>query len=175
MSGNAQAAVNEKYAGERYKPKVPACAESKIELNFNGSRLLMTVKGDKNRYFTYQAVSGRPNQSGKFVYSDERQKKAFEGPIQQADYWINPDEIWENSWYKFWVSDEAWGEFRITIHPYPSTKTHGRGGFFIHGGTVRGSADCIDLTTHISQFIKDLKRELNGRLNSYVPLRVRYH
>ena len=38
----------------------------------------------------------------------------------------------------------AWGNYRITIHPFTTTETYGRGGFFIHGGDQLGSAGCID-------------------------------
>ena len=46
----------------------------------------------------------------------------------------------------------AWGSHRITIHPFDSTHTFGRGGFFIHGGTMPGSAGCIDLTSGMPRF-----------------------
>jgi hypothetical protein len=73
-------------------------------------------------------------------------------------YWMNPDELWTNSWYKR-GSEASWGKYRITIHPFSTTETHKRGGFFIHGGKVLGSVGCIDLTSHIEEFVSNLRGE----------------
>ena len=80
-----------------------------------------------------------------------------------------------NAWYKITASDDAWGDYRITIHPYPAAQTYSRGGFFIHGGISRGSDGCIDLTSNISKFYRDIHRELNGNTNCYIELTVRYN
>lgn len=84
--------------------------------------------------------------------------------------------MWENNRFKSLVRTprSAWGNFRLTIHPYPSTQTHGRGGFFIHGGSVPGSAGCIDLMVNIDKFVERLKDELEGLPECYIPLTVRY-
>jgi hypothetical protein len=81
--------------------------------------------------------------------------------------------MWENKWYKM-GSRAAWGNFRLTIHPYPSTETYGRGGFFIHGGSTPGSAGCIDLSTNIDKFVEKLTTELKGLPKCYIPLTVLY-
>jgi hypothetical protein len=56
----------------------------------------------------------------------------------------------------------------------PGTETHGRGGFFIHGGSVAGSAGCIDLTADINRFMTRLREPLRNAPNCYVPVTVRY-
>jgi hypothetical protein len=48
---------------------------------------------------------------------------------------------------------------RYTIHPYISTETYGRGGFFIHGGDAPGSIGCIDLWDHMEDFVPVVKDE----------------
>jgi len=164
----------DKYASERFKPKSPACAKSHINLLFNGKKLIMTSGIKKKRVYRYMADSGKPNEMGRFSYSKERQKTPYKGPIPEGEYWINPDEFWENAWYKI-GSESAWGKYRITIHPFPKTNTYNRGGFFIHGGDLPGSAGCIDLTTQMSQFYKDLKREINTNTNCYIILKVDYN
>jgi hypothetical protein len=141
----------DKYADERYDPSLAHC--SQLSLEFDGKELKLL--GGKTAY-SYPAVSGRPNKDGKFDYSPDNQKKINAGPIPEGKYWINPDEIWENAWYKIGASEEAWGKYRVTIHPFTTTITHKRGGFFIHGGSRPGSAGCIDLTSHISRFVSDL-------------------
>lgn len=124
----------------------------------------------------FPAVSGKRTEKGLFDYSTQRQRIAYQGPIPAGEYWIQPSQLWENNWFKSALRSPrgAWGNFRLTIHPFPSTQTHGRGGFFIHGGAVPGSAGCIDLVTHIDKFVERLKQELGGLPECYIPLTVRY-
>ncbi len=145
--------MSDKYAAERYDPSLAMC--SSLELFFNGSKLIM--KGGSKEY-SYSAASGKPTKDGKFIYTKEAQKSSFTGPIPEGVYWINPDQLWTNRWYKL-ASEDAWGKYRVTIHPFTTTETYRRGGFFVHGGKVLGSAGCIDLTSHIDTFVSDLQKE----------------
>lgn len=165
---NASQSQAGEYAGERYNPTLPHCGL--LELQFNGSHLTMTGGG---RTYSYSAVSGKPQTDGTFDYSQARQQLRNIGPIPEGTYWIRPDELWENAWYKP-ASTDAWGNYRITIHPFVTTVTHGRGGFFIHGGTTPGSAGCIDLTNHMDQFVEDLRREVGRNTTCQIHLVVRY-
>ena len=159
---------NTKYARERYDPSLAHCR--RLALDFDGSRLRMT--GGKLTY-DYPAVSGKKGVAGLFSYTPERQRTPSGGPIPEGAYWINPAEIWELEWYNFWTSEEGWGKYRVTIHPFTTTVTHGRGGFFIHGGKSPGSAGCIDLTTNISTFVQDLDKE-GARRKCQIHLTVKY-
>ena len=47
----------------------------------------------------------------------------------------------------------SWGENRIWLEPETGTNTRDRSNFSIHGGSVPGSAGCIDLTNEIPDFI----------------------
>jgi len=122
----------------------------------------------------YSAVSGKPDDRGNFTYTMERQTIEKKGPIPEGKYWISPSQLQENHFYRIFNPTAAWGDNWITIHPYPSTETYGRGGFFIHGGNSPGSAGCIDLTTHMKDLVVDLNNELQGDLNCYIPLTVQY-
>jgi hypothetical protein len=161
------------YTEERYAPKVPVCMKSRIGLVFDGSFLRAT--GTKTA-LVFPAVSGKRSEKGEFDYSADRQKIAYKGPIPVGEYWVQPSQMWENNWFKSLARTprSAWGNFRLTIHPYPGTQTHGRGGFFIHGGAVPGSAGCIDLTVNIDKFVEQLTKELEGLPECYIPLAVRY-
>lgn len=99
-----------------------------------------------------------------------------QGPIPAGQYWVQPSQLWENNWVKNLVTAPrgAWGNFRLTIHPYPLTETHDRGGFFIHGGSNAGRAGCIDLIHYIDKFVQRLTQELGGRPECYIPLTVQY-
>lgn len=157
------------YSHERAKPSIPQCKRSSIAVSFNGKHL--TLRGKTTA--TFPAVSGKRDPKLGFVYSVERQKLASVGPIPAGEYWINFEELWENAWYKQ-GSRSAWGNFRLTLHVFPGTTTYDRGGFFIHGGANPGSAGCIDLTTHIDQFVETLRTELKDAGECYVPVTVRY-
>ena len=160
--------AEDRYAGERYDPTLAQCHA--LELNFDGKQLVMT---NGTARYSYPAVSGRPTSSGGFDYSASRQKLGSTGPIPEGVYWINPDELLANAFWKP-VSAAAWGNYRITIHPFTTTVTHGRGGFFIHGGSVAGSAGCIDLTTFMDSFVADLKKEGGSIKTCQIHMMVKY-
>ena len=157
-----------KYAEERYDPSLAHCGQ--LDLLFDGKTL--QLQGGKSEH-RYPAVSGRRSEDGSFDYSKDNQKRPSSGPIPEGTYWINPEELWELEWYDFWTSGDAWGKYRVTIHPFTTTITHGRGGFFIHGGKAPGSIGCIDLTSHISRFVSDLSKE-GARRRCQIHLRVQY-
>ncbi len=160
------------YAAERFNPKVPMCAKSRISLTFNGNFLTMTG-GNMPGVFT--AVSGKKQHGNiHFLYSPDVQKLRNQGPIPAGIYWVSPAELWERPFYDIVTSQDGWGNYRLTIHPYPSTQTYGRGGFFIHGGKNPGSAGCIDLWSSADRFFEQLKKELGGNYDCYIQLTVRY-
>ena len=84
-----------KYAQERYNPTFPHCS-NEVQLSFNGHTLTMKSKLGSTGF---KAVSGKPIRGG-WDYSVDRQKKEGEGPIPAGEYWIRPDELWENTFFK---------------------------------------------------------------------------
>jgi hypothetical protein len=168
------------YSAERYNPSLAQC--SALSLHFDGRTLVM--KGGKKPY-SYAAVSGRRRADGSFDYGKAAQKSPFSGPIPEGIFWIRPDELWERSWDRkllYYVAfsekkerahEAGWGNYRLTIHPFTTTRSYQRGGFFIHGGKVPGSAGCIDLTRHMAAFVSDLKNE-NARRKCQIHLTVQY-
>lgn len=160
----------DRYAAERYKPTSPNCARSLLALQFDGQTLRAT--GTRSA-LVLPVVSGRAV-DGRFDYSTDRQRLADQGPIPTGDYWIQPQELQSNAWYRLRNPRAAWGNHWITIHPYPATQTYGRGGFFIHGGSTPGSAGCIDLSGSMDRFAEAIERELEPRVPCHIPLYVRY-
>ncbi|MDE2427495.1 MAG: DUF2778 domain-containing protein [Burkholderiales bacterium] len=162
--------MSDRYARERFSPKVRVCRRSILSLHFNGQRLQAL---GSMKMISFSAVSGRTN-DGKFDYSSDRQHVPDQGPIPAGEYWIQLSELQENAWYRLRNPRFAWGDYWITIHPYPSTETFKRGGFFIHGGSTPGSAGCIDLSLNMNRFVAALADELKDKGDCYIPLTVRY-
>jgi hypothetical protein len=137
-----------------------------VELMFDGGTLTMSGR-------SWAAVSGRPGAGGSFDYSPARQRLEGVGPIPAGTYWIDPAQLVDLSdrWFYGLRYEDAWGSHRITIHPFDSSHTLGRGGFFVHGGTSPGSAGCIDLTSGIGSFAKALGAIPPG---TKIKLTVRY-
>lgn len=75
------------------------------------------------------------------------QMKKNEGPIPVGKYFIKPQELSDPGLFGDLLrqSQGDWGDWRIVLHPESDTNTHGRDGFFIHGGGSSGSAGCIDV------------------------------
>lgn len=151
-------------------------ADAPVEIHFDGRQLRLVGNG---RSFSVPAVSGRRTDAGTFDYSRERQRSPG-GPIPEGVYWIDPREIVAvqgspGSWLLDMDSDgaysRAWGTHRLTIHPFETTATFGRGGFFLHGGAEPGSIGCIDLTSFVGAFMQELMRVRPGHK---VKVRVRY-
>lgn len=159
-----------RYAAERGFPQLPRCGRSAMSLRFDG-RLLTMTQG--KRIAAYHAVSGQPNQNGSFDYSFERQRQRDAGPIPIGHYWVSPSQLWKNRWFNL-GSRRAWGNFRLAIHVWPGTETYDRGGFFIHGGAVPGSAGCIDLHGAMDAFVADLHDATKDMRDCYIPLSVQY-
>jgi hypothetical protein len=159
--------VSDPYSSERYSATLAHCHT--LHLLFNGLALVLS---NGRTASSYPAVSGRSDNE-RFVYTTARQRQSGGGPIPEGTYWIRPDELWENAWYRL-GSTSAWGNYRVSIHPFPTTQTFGRGGFFIHGGTSPGSAGCIDLTLNMDRFVADLKRDLGGKILCQIHLVVSY-
>jgi hypothetical protein len=154
-------------------------ADAPVELYFDGRTLTMRGAGGVR---VWSGVSGQ-RADGIFDYSPSRQRIHNEGPIPEGVYWLDPAQLvhlQDRFWY--FVYERGWGTHRITVHPFDTTRTFGRGGFFIHGGTVAGSAGCIDLTSQMEEFARLLaatprghkvKLHVNyGRASSATPGRI---
>ena len=167
-----------------------------IELTFDGWQL---SGGDG---FSTFAVSGRPikewtktKETGgwiegsissitrkKFDYSVERQKIKGTGPTPEGDYWISTCETNSSKNAKRHmaanvVSQVAWGSYSWHLHPEPTNQMYGRDKMFIHGGSIPGSAGCIDVygggdealfneIQHVDKLSKDCC--------CYIPVKVKY-
>ena len=159
------------YAGDRGDPTVP---KSSYKLLFDAYYLKL-MSGGGSVLQAWHARSGKPV-AKMFDYTPARQTLAGHGPIPEGEYWIRPDQMSSkpgalDKYFRDAWPEAGWGNFRVIIHPYPKTVTYGRGGMFIHGGAVWGSAGCVDLTYGIDSFAA---RVASVR-NQFIPLTVAYN
>jgi hypothetical protein len=170
------------YQSEIRIPSTAACSApvgsytKDIKLYFDGRCLQIRISSRPK--FAYPAVSGST-------------KKGY-ASIPSGLYWVQPSELWSRGLVKDSVlciyaaarsesckdmvekHRDAWGNYRLTIHPYPSTKVGARGGFFIHGGKTFGSAGCIDLAEGMDEFVQDLGKTLGDiSATCYIDLEVK--
>jgi hypothetical protein len=136
-----------------------------VELNFDLEDISLTDCTYSLEMQSWSATSGREG-----YQSSEYQNVQNKGPLPEGSYMVDPARTQYfsdlSTWQKFkstfggstWPGGEtSWGNVRTWITPMEGTNTYGRSGFSIHGGTVPGSAGCIDLTKDNNAFHSWLK------------------
>lgn len=155
--------------------------------NFDGTHLTIVNRNGNVVYKAkYPAVSGKPDEKGKFDYSLDRQHIRNEGPIPEGNYWINPQKIIRrkdaglldignriDNLGKFPGGEDSWGRGKIEINPR-EVNVDGikRDNFTIHGGKTPGSKGCIDLTKYDNQFFDFLEKHRKDQ--DSIPIFVKY-
>ena len=159
--------------------------DTKYEYLFDGNNISLLKDGGVVK--SWKAVSGKDG-----YQSPEFQNVKGKGPIPEGEYDVRQDEHSHMSLFDdifaraypyvreifpslpkrmgAWTGGyNAWGADKIHLIPTGQQEMFGRDGFFIHGGTVPGSAGCIDLTDQNPNFMTKfltLKRD--------IPLKVKY-
>lgn len=83
------------------------------------------------------------------------------GPIPPGGYTLNSGDISEANGLRYLLRNNPWsdwGHYRVPLVPDPNTDTHGRGGFFLHGGSRPGSLGCIDVGKGEAQLFPELQQ-----------------
>lgn len=106
---------------------------------------IFAVKTDAGETFEIKATSG----NGVCLNnpSQECLQAVSVGPLPIGSYYLHPGELSNPGLIGDLLRRVRgdWGDWRIPIKPDTSTNTHGRSGFFIHGGGSPGSKGCIDV------------------------------
>jgi hypothetical protein len=132
---------------------------------------------------------------------EEWSKDKNAGPLPEGTYSVGPletrggnqEEIGglEAFWYKITgqvedndsdrafckntiLSRISWGNYRAKIVPTGNQKMYGRGDFYVHGGSLRGSHGCIDLTDDMEDFAKFFGVWSSSNNKKTIPLTVKY-
>lgn len=137
-------------------------------------------------------------------YTMNREEWASEknaGPIPEGTYSVGPLQTRSGEhqdigfltslWYKITgnvSSDESdrnfnkntslsrisWGNYRLPIQPTGNQEMYSRGSFYIHGGSIRGSHGCIDLTDKMDDFAKFFGIWSSTNKKTKISLTVKY-
>lgn len=143
-----------------------------ISFRFSITTGKLEIFGDGKNTQVIDATSGK----GNCINSAECQSKKFEGPIPVGFYYINASEISEPGRIRAVARSFRgdWGAFRVPIHVAMGNAL-GRSRFFMHGGSSKGSAGCIDIggglfgdTTTVNM-LRIMRSDRDGR----IPLLVR--
>lgn len=110
-----------------------------LDMVFSISAGRLFVRTNRGDSFSISATSGR----GPCMNNATCQSIPSEGPLPMGFYTASSKNLTENSAWTLAHGD--WGDWRVALKPDPSTHTHGRSGFYIHGGFKGGSAGCIDI------------------------------
>lgn len=153
-------------------------------LTFNISSGTLTVNvtsniGSGQRTRTVNSsytISGQSGRDGTAMNNPNMVGVRNVGPIPPGNYYLLRSEISQWSLPGALARNVRgdWGSFRVPLHPRHGTNTYGRDGFFLHGGSLSGSAGCIDVGGGIlgsgdtDRLLNDLNRDSDGR----IPLTV---
>lgn len=75
------------------------------------------------------------------------QDKKFRGPMPEGKWTFNPREF-SGGWLYDLFREDAWGRWRVPLHPDKDTDTRDRDGFFMHGDKRSNRPDtagCVDV------------------------------
>lgn len=103
-----------------------------------------------------------PQKLQKYLTNEEKERKIE----KENPEWLEKQKIRHNLGFNYrWMDKpDAWGNYRVILEPDKNTETYRRKGIFLHGGTLLGSAGCID-TGHnidnIAPYIKKAKKPIN--------------
>ena len=133
-------------------------------LNFDGTSLYVSdLSGRKiDISLSWSAVSGRDDYISSKCRSIKCQKEKSKGPIPEGEYTLTETQEISTKNIILGIVDRgewpgglySWGNIRTWLNPNEGTNTFDRRGFSIHGGRVKGSAGCIDLTDSNNDFHK---------------------
>jgi len=124
----------------------------------------MTIVDDNEGFLAWLPASSGRNEC---FCNPNYQNISGKGPIPSGGYSFDPKNFSKGGFWRNLFGD--WGTWRVPLTPDPTTNVYGRGGFFIHGGKIPGSAGCIDLGKFDNAFYNLFKDHLGP-----VPVVVDY-
>ena len=115
-----------------------------INLDFYVDFMLLRVEPANGLEYPIAATSGK----GEGMNNSDMEREPNIGPIPRGRYHIDTTQISDPNIFIDIARNMVrgdWGDWRVPIFADSGTNTHGRSGFFLHGGLFLGSAGCIDI------------------------------
>ena len=139
-----------------------------ITFDTSARLLIVDPEIEERLPYTLPASSGAPN-------CDCDETTPNKGPIPRGRYTAISRDLSNPPWFKDIARNlpglgADWGDWRVRLRPGPETETFGRSGFFLHGGSIRGSAGCIDAGGGVfgskltDQLLQDIMRDPDGKI-----------
>jgi RHS repeat-associated protein len=124
-------------------PTPPPVAVTPYALTFDMDRGLLWVDTGAGAPYSLKVESGRPGAINDRAQASSRNT----GPLPPGLYDVDMSQLTDPGRVGDLLRNLRgdWGDWRVPLVPLPGTNTFGRSGFFIHGGTLPGSAGCVDI------------------------------
>ena len=140
------------------------------------NQILSVYPGQPGRssYFM-EATSGRPDCIGCDASTPNK------GPIPNGNYTLkaqelsDPNFLWDIFRNLAPIIGADWGDWRVPLTPDPGTDALGRTRLFLHGGSIKGTAGCIDVGGGLfgNASTDQLKDAIIKSPNGLIPLIVK--
>jgi RHS repeat-associated protein len=110
-----------------------------LALSYNSVTNQLNVMPDQGYPYSIAASSGRNGVTDSSMVNM--------GPIPHGAYSFVKADLSNPGFIKDIARNTKgdWGDWRVALKPLAWTETHGRSGFFLHGGAIEGSAGCVDI------------------------------
>lgn len=125
--------------------EVVAEQNARMEFHISSGKLFVTTPSFS---MTIDATTGNGDCLNNS--STECQSAAWKGPLPVGSYYIQQEDLSDPGLLRGTYRNLRhgdWGDWRIRLHPNKEAEfeLYGRDNFFLHGGSIAGSAGCIDI------------------------------
>ena len=155
-----------RYVGNQPSRLIDSYGLTSLYVDIKNGTMYIRPKDDSTEYYTMPVTSGRDSCTNRPTCDT----KPNIGPIPSGSYYANANDLTNpgiiGDVLRNFRGD--WGDWRIPLNPKKGTNTHGRSGFFLHGGALSGSAGCIDFgggpfgNGNTDRLLSDLLNDPNG-------------
>jgi RHS repeat-associated protein len=137
-----------------------------LYVDIKNGTMYIRPKDGSPEYYTMPVTSGRDNCTNQPTCDS----KPNIGPIPSGNYYANANDLTNPGIIGDVLRNMRgdWGDWRVPLKPGKGTNTHGRNGFFLHGGSLSGSAGCIDFggglfgNSNTDKLLRDLLNDPDG-------------
>ncbi len=135
-NGNGDTGTHVQNSDPNFTPQLQTRPNYMIRANRGTLNLYQTSPTMYRRVGTYTYQTGRDGHTNPADVNY--------GPLPPGSYTLYPSEISPAGFFRHYIDQRDWGDYRVPLHPDAGTNAFGRSGFFLHGGHKRpGSEGCL--------------------------------